>query len=140
MTYPQRKMKRVKLNLILASLIFLATVLISWYTSQTTGPHGGALKKVGDHYIEMKNPENYLSVYLLDKKMKTVSTKNIIAEARFFMPDSTVIDQKLSPSAGNSFTSKSIPGFNACKITFRISGNEISATFENRSLVASEGK
>ena len=122
---------QVRARLFWATLILLAVAFISWYTHQTTGPHGGMLKKAGNHYIEMKNPENYFYAYLLDKKLKTVSNNNILAEVRFFMPDSTVMDVELSPGPDNSFTTKSMPGFLACKITFKTSSDEISAMFDN---------
>jgi hypothetical protein len=136
MTYTERRIKRTRTNLCLASLVFLATVLISWYTHSDNGPHGGALKKVGENYIEMKNPEGYFFTYLLDKKLRTISGKNIFADARFFMPDSTTVDVKLSPGPDKSYTTKSIPGFVACKITFRLPQAEVSATFENGESVA----
>lgn len=136
MTYTERKIKRARTNLWLAALIFLSTVFVSWYTSNDNGPHGGALKKSGDHYIEMKNPEGYFFAYLLDKKLKTVSDKQMTAEVRFFMPDSTVVDVKLAPGVDKSYTTKSIPGFVTCKITFKAGSTEISAIFENNEQVA----
>jgi hypothetical protein len=136
MTYTERRIRRTRTNLWFASLIFLGTVLVSWYTHTDTGPHGGALKKTGEHYIEMKNPEGYFFAYLLDKKLKTISGKSVLADVRFFMPDSTTVDVKLSPGPDKSYTTKSIPGFLACKITFRLSHTEISATFDNGASVA----
>jgi hypothetical protein len=123
-------------NLILALLVFTATALLSWYTKAPDGPHGGVVKKAGNYYIEMKNPENYFSVYLLDRKLKTIKDKVDLAEVRFFMSDSTTLDVKLTPSPGNAYATKSIPGFVSCKITFKVSGNEISAMFENHAQVA----
>jgi len=132
----ERKIKTAQNKLLLAVLIIAVTIFASWYTSPANGPHGGVLKKTGDYYIEMKNPENYFFAYLLDKKLKTVSNKTILADVRFFMPDSTVVDVKLMPGPDNSFTTKSIPGFTACKIIFKISDNEISASFENQVKIA----
>jgi hypothetical protein len=130
------KIKRTYTRLWFASFIFLATAFISWYTITDNGPHGGVMKKSGEYYIEMKNPEGYFFAYLLDKKKKTISDKSITAEVRFFMPDSTIVDLRLSPGADKSFTAKSIPGFIACKITFKAGSTEISASFENQDKIA----
>jgi hypothetical protein len=140
MTNSERKIKSASTSLWLAFLVFLATVLVSWYCLTDNGPHGGTLKKSGDYYIEMKNPEGYFFAYLLDKKLKTISDKNLTADVRFFMPDSTVVDIKLSPGSDKSYTAKSIPGFIACKIIFKAGKNEISATFENGEQVAEAKK
>jgi hypothetical protein len=136
MTLSEKKTKRTHSYLWLASFIFLAAIFISWYALTDNGPHGGALKKTGEYYIEMKNPEGYFFTYLLDKKLKTLQDKSITAEVRFFMPDSTIVDLKLSPGADNSFTTKSVPGFVACKITFKAGNKEISAMFDNVDRVA----
>jgi hypothetical protein len=136
MTISEQKIKRARTSFWVAALFFIAAVLVSWYSLTDNGPHGGALKKSGDYYIEMKNPEGYFFAYLLDKKLKTISDKNLSADVRFFMPDSTVVDVKLARGSDKSYTAKSIPGFIACKIIFKAGKSEISATFENGDKVA----
>jgi hypothetical protein len=84
----------------------------------------------------MKNePDTSFSAYLLDKNLKTIGSKDISGEVKFFLADSTAIDVVLKPAAGNSFIAKVAPGFYACKITFHVSGKDVSASFEKQSQI-----
>lgn len=106
-------------------------VLIAGVVGKTQGPHGGALKKSGNSYIEMKTVEKKLFAYLLDKKLRTLPNRDVLGEVRFFFPDSSTSNITLLPEPDNSFTCGVPADFFACRITFKIGGNEISAMFNN---------
>src|SRR4051812_37856045 len=103
---------------------------------QDKGPHGGIVKKADNYFIEMINPEKFLSAYLLDKSMKTISNKGISGDVKFFLPDSSIFDVQLKPSSDDAFTGEGIPGFYTCKVTFNIFGRSVSAKFDNVTLIA----
>ncbi|HWY12635.1 MAG TPA: hypothetical protein VN026_14980 [Bacteroidia bacterium] len=114
-------------------LLFGALGLVSFMMSpqQTQGPHGGTLKKAEGYFIEMKNFEKVLSVYLLNEKLRSVDTKAITGEVKLFFPDSTDLILQLKHSYDNMFTCK-LPGdYFSCKITFNVGGKPVMATFEN---------
>lgn len=120
-------------------LLFLVTAitLLSLDFPELQGTHGGVVKKAEGFYIEMKNnPDTSFSVYLLNKKLRTVSNKGISGEVKFFFPDSTTLDVPLKPVAGNAFTARVIPGYYSCKITFHVFGKEVSAAFDRESQTA----
>jgi hypothetical protein len=123
--------KTLRPHFFFVMLFFITVVVIAGVVGKTQGPHGGYLKKVGTSYIEMKTVEKKLYAYLLDKKLKTVSNRDIVGEARFFFSDSSTTSVSLLPQTDNSFTC-GVPGeFFACKITLRSGGHEISALFDN---------
>ena len=112
-------------------LFFITVAVIAGVVGKTQGPHGGALKQVGTSYIEMKTVEKKLFAYLLDQKLKTVPSRNMLGEATFYFPDSTTTNVPLLAEPDNSFTC-GVPGeFFACRITFKAGSNEISALFNN---------
>jgi len=113
-----------------ALFLITITALLALDSPPSQGPHGGAIKKAEGYYVEMKNnPDTSFFAYLLTKKLKTVSNKDVTAEVKLFFPDSTATDVPLKAIAGNAFTGKIIPGFYACKITFHIYEKEVSAQF-----------
>jgi hypothetical protein len=117
-------------------MLFVAISLISSKNSQEKGPHGGIVKKADNYFIEMTNPGKFFFAYLLDKNSKTISNKGISGDVKFFLPDSSIFDVQLKPSADDAFTGEGIPGYSSCKITFNIFGRSISAKFENTLLIA----
>lgn len=119
----------IKLTLLILTTMFL----LGLDKSQTPGPHGGVIKSADKYYIEMKNiPDTTFLSYLLDKKMNTMSNKSISGEVKLYFQDSTVVNMDLIPIEGDAFTAKILPGFYSCKITFDISGKEVSAKFDMR--------
>jgi hypothetical protein len=128
-------------NIFFVILFFATLTLIARIVAKPHGPHGGTVQKAGEYYIEMKTPEKKFYAYLLDKKFKTISNKDLSGNARFFFPDSTTFDIPLKPAEENAFTCL-VPGnFYACNITFNFMGNSISAKFSNpKQIVLNEGK
>ena len=128
-------------NLFFVILFFITLTVIARIVAKPHGPHGGIVQKAGEYYIEMKNPEKKFYAYLLDKKFKTISNKDVSGNARFLFSDSTTFDIPLKPAEENAFTCV-VPGdFYKCKITFAVSGNSISAKFDNpKQIVMNDGR
>ncbi len=103
---------------------------------QVQGPHGGIVKKADNYFIEITNPDKFFFVYLLDKNSKTISNKGISADVKFFLPDSSIFNVQLKPSADDAFTGSGVPEFYACRVTFNVFGKSVSAKFENMASVA----
>lgn len=122
--------------------LFGISASLSLHIPAEQGPHGGMLKAADEYFIEMKSTaDTSLSAYLLTKKLKTVSSKGISAEAKFFFTDSTALDVRLkADTLTDAFTARAAPGFYACKITFLVLGKEVSARFEKQSQIARENK
>jgi len=115
-------------------LLFSTLGLISFVLSpiQTQGPHGGTLKKAEGYFIEMKNFEKILSVYLLNEKLKAVPVKDVSGEVKLFFADHTDIIIPLKHSSEDVFTCKLPEGMFSYKVTFNgVISKPISATFEN---------
>lgn len=126
----------MKTKIMYALFLLALATLVSLGSTQAEGPHGGIVKKAEGYYIEMKNnPDTSFFAYLLSKKQKTISNQNISGEVQLFFPDSTTLDVKLTPIAGNGFTAKVLTGFYACKITFHVFEKEVSAQFEKQSQI-----
>lgn len=129
-------LRSIKAKVIFLAFLYCVTIaLVSWSKSSPTGPHGGTLKKSGNYFIEMKNPDKFFSVYLLDKKLNTINNKNVSGEVKFFMPDSTSFNVPLKAAVDDGFTCESLPGSSGCKVTFVILGRSISSRFENPALL-----
>jgi hypothetical protein len=128
---------RVGQLIILPLIIFL--VFISFTENknlQDKGPHGGIVKKAENYFIELKNTEDLIKVYLLDNNMKTKENEGISGDARFYLSDNTDFTVELMPEQQEAFSAKGIPGYLTCKITFNVFGRPISARFENEKLIA----
>lgn len=108
---------------------------IAMVRSKQTNPHGGVIKAADGYFIEMKNAGKNFQVYLLNKKLEPLGTKNIIGEVRFFFPDSTDIDINLKPYGENAFMCMAPPGYYACKVSFNIMGKSISAKFQAQNMI-----
>lgn len=113
-------------------LLFSTLGLISFVLSpkQTQGPHGGTLKKAGGYFIEIKNFEKILSVYLLDQKLKPVKIKGITGEVKLIFADNTDMTIPLK-NTEERFTCKLPEGMFFCKIMFKVNDKPVSATYEN---------
>lgn len=119
----------------LACLYCITIALVSWNKLSSTGPHGGTMKKTGNYFIEMKNPDKFFYAYLLDKKLKNLDSKNVTGEVRFYLSDSTSLNVSLRRSEDEGFMCENISASNLCKITFTIAGKSLIAKFENTSLL-----
>lgn len=129
-------LRSIKAKIIFLAFLYCITIaLVSWSKSTPTGPHGGTLKKSGNYFIEVKNPNNFFYAYLLDKKLNTINNKNISGEVNFFMSDSTSFNVSLKAAVDDGFTCESLPGSNSCKVTFTVLGKAVSARFENPALL-----
>ncbi len=129
-------LRSIKAKIIFLAFLYCLTIaLVSWSKSSPNGPHGGSLKKSGNYFIEMKNPDKLFYAYLLDKKLNTINNKNISGEVKFFMPDSTSFNVPLKAATDDGFTCESLPGSYASMVTFIIFGKSISARFENPALL-----
>jgi hypothetical protein len=121
-------------------ILFVAISQISSNSFQEKGPHGGTIKKAGNYFIEMTNPDKFFYAYLLDKDSHTLSNKGISGDVKFFLPDSSIFEVQLKPSGDNAFSGEGFPGFYSCKISFNVFGNSVSAKFENQTLIARRKK
>ena len=107
--------------------------------SNNTGPHGGSVKETGKYIIEMKNDVSQIYVYLLDKKLRSLGTKGIACEVRFFFPDSTTVDANLFPYDNEGFSNVAgVSGFSSCRVTLNLSGEKVSALFASEISVVKE--
>jgi len=126
-------------HLFFVVLFFLTLALIAGVAAKTqVGPHGGTLKGVENYFIEMKQVEapshavtKKLYAYLLDKKMKTFTNKEVSADILFFFPDSTSTSIPLKPEMDDAFTCEVPADYHACKITFNLDGKLLSAKFNS---------
>ena|ERR1700758_2649421 len=118
-------------NFFFLILFFITLTIFARIIAKPHGPHGGMVKKTGEYYIEMKNADRKIVTYLLDKKMNTISNKDVKGEARLFFSDSTTFDIPLKPSGEDEFTCSIPMDFYACKITFTAYNNLIFAKFDN---------
>ncbi|MBL7912717.1 MAG: hypothetical protein JNJ41_16765 [Bacteroidia bacterium] len=127
-------LRSVKAKICFLAFLYCITIaLVSWNKLSSTGPHGGTMKKSGNYFIEMKDPDKFVYAYLLDKKLKNTNSKNVTGEVKFYLPDSTSLNVSLLRSDDGGFTCKTIVGSNLCKITFTIPGKSLTAMFENAS-------
>lgn len=112
--------------------LVLLVVLFSGTWQQPRGPHGGTVKAAGNYHIEMRNTFTEFYTWLLDKKMKTISNKGITCKVQFFFADSTSVDAELKPEGTEAFTtSTAVPAFSVCRVTYDLSGKEVTARFSN---------
>ncbi|MDP1802240.1 MAG: hypothetical protein Q8L81_12860 [Bacteroidota bacterium] len=129
-------LRSIKAKIFFLALLYCITIaLVSWSKSSPTGPHGGTLKKSGNYFIEMKNPDKFFYAYLLDKKLNSINNKNVSGEVKFLMPDSTSFNVTLKAATDDGFTCESLPGSYACRVTFIVFGKSVSARFENPALL-----
>jgi len=112
-------------------LFFVMAVLVAGVASKKQGPHGGVVKRAENYFIEMKSADRKLYVYLLEKGLKTISNKGLLAEADFFFPDSTVQNVPLKPENYEAFVCETPLNYHACKITFKVAGKLVFAKFNN---------
>lgn len=104
----------------------------------STGPHGGVMKRTGEHHIEMNNPDMNFYCWLLDKNANPTSNKNITCEAKFFFPDNTILDSKAQPFGEDGFVIENAGEFLSCQVTFHVQGKTVSAKFESTTPVVRE--
>jgi hypothetical protein len=112
-------------------LFFFTAALVGHVVTKNDGPHNGVVKRVDNYCIEMKNVEKKLFAYLLDKKLHTISNRDLTAEAVFSFPDSTSMSMSLKPDVDDAFTCEAPSDFYACKININRQGKVISAIFPN---------
>lgn len=120
--------KLILVGLLLSGIILLYSLNID---QSPTGPHGGELKQAESFNIEMLSSFPNLYVYLFDQKLQPINNKEVTCEIKFFFPDHTSKDLNLKPFEEDGFvieTSKIV--YNACKVTFNVSGRPVSAMFE----------
>lgn len=111
-------------------VLYLVTMaLVAHVTTRTQGPHEGILKRSGPYFIEMKEEGTKIYVYLLDKKLVAVNNKDVIGEVSVGFPDNTTQVIPLKPEKEDQFVCEVPQNFSACKITFTVSGKNISARF-----------
>lgn len=110
-------------------LFFLTIALVAHVVTKEQGPHNGELKKTGGYVIEMKCIEKKFSVYLLDKKLKTLSNEEMTANVDFLFPDSTTMNMVLRPEGKEAFVCEVPSDFFSCKVNFNRQGKAISAKF-----------
>ncbi len=136
----------IALRSIKARIVFMAFLyciliaFVSWSKAQPKGPHGGILKKTQNYFIEINNPGKFIYAYLLDKKLKTISDKEMSCDVKFSLPDSTNFSLKLKPSTDGGFMGENLNGFDRCIITFTAFGRTITARYENASVLVVEKK
>lgn len=121
-----------------ALLIVVTAAFISIKTAyaSTDGPHGGQLKEVDNYNIEVNAVYSHFYVYLLDKQNKTISSRDLTAEIRFFLYDGTNLDIPLKPQAKEGFELQYFKfDYNSYRITFQVDGKSVSAKFENESIL-----
>lgn len=113
-------------------LLFCFTAaLVAHVVTRNQGPHNGIVKRVDNYCIEMKSVDRKLFVYLLDKKLHTLSNRDMTAEAVFIFPDNTSMSITLKPDVDDAFTCEAPSDYNSCKINFNRQGKTISAGFSN---------
>jgi len=130
--------KSVTIRVFSVAILVVAVSLLSWFAFQSKGPHDGKVNKVENFYIEMKNDANLFHAWLYDNNFKPLTNNGITGDVKFFLMDSTTFDVALKPFLEDEFICESIPGFYICKITFNISGNSITSTFQNPVQVAQD--
>lgn len=116
-------------------LVFLAGSLGMQFGA---GPHGGILKKTGNHHIEINGSDRNFYCWLLDENTKSISNKNISCDVRFFFPDNTILDSEARPFGEDGFIIENSNPFLSCQVTFHVQGQSVSAKFESISPVVRE--
>ncbi|MBA3680932.1 MAG: hypothetical protein H0W73_07160 [Bacteroidetes bacterium] len=124
----------------LALLYCILIAFVSWSKTQTKGPHGGIIKKIQNYYIEINTPGKFIYTYLLDKKLNTISNKEVTCDVKFSLPDSTSFNLKLKPHTDGGFIGENLNGFYGCIVTFTAFGKTLSAKYENASVLAVDKK
>lgn len=121
-------------------LIILVAIFITKSLSQSTSaPHGGKVKQAGNYNIEMKHADAELYAFLLDNKLNPINNKDVTCDARLYFPDSSTVDVIMIPFGKDGFKAEPASEyFNSCKITFHLSGNNVSAEFENETLLVNK--
>jgi hypothetical protein len=120
-----------------AIVILVSAIIFQPSTDITVGPHDGTMKRTGSYYIEMKNGYSGFYTFLFDKKRKPVDNTEIACRVKFEFWDETTLNLQLKPYGKDGFSTESpAPEFYSCKIYFNVSGKQVSAEFENESLLA----
>jgi hypothetical protein len=130
----------VKLKIGGILLLVAAVFTVSWNLLRQEGPHGGVVKKAGTYFIEVTNSEIDFSAYLLNKKMKSITGEDIKAEAKFFLTDSTTLTLPLTRGPQEAYSCQMTANYYICKVMFNVSGQEVSAKFENPAQIVGGSK
>ncbi len=113
-------------------LFALLVVFTGSVFTDEKGPHGGRIQKVDNFTIEVKRDFSNFYVYLLDDQNKTITSKDMGGEIRFYILDGSTFDMKLKPYNEDGYTlAYEAAKFTSYRITFKLAGKEISAKFEN---------
>jgi hypothetical protein len=92
------------------------------------------VEKAGNSYfIELKNLNQEIHTYLLDKTFRCIGNRGISCEIKFLYADSTTYTKQLLPYGNDGFSSGPITSpFHSCRIIFNVAGKILSARFENQ--------
>ena len=129
----------MKTKICITIFLFTALGMLRAQDSLKTyiGPHGGTVKKANNYFsIEILTSAEKMHTYLLNKKRKTIPNKELKCAAKLFFYDNTSTDVSLKPLGDEGFSIElSALKFSSCRITFTISGKDITAKFQNESLI-----
>jgi hypothetical protein len=118
-------------NILFVILFFSTLGMISLVLSRPRGPHGGVVKKADNYFIEIKTFEKDFTAYLLTQKLRSVDTKEVAGEVKFYFPDSTDVNIPLKPK-DDGFVCIAPGGFSSCKVSFTSVGKTVTARFEKQ--------
>jgi heavy metal-binding protein len=102
-------------------------------------PHGGMLKTAGKYQIElvvnMMQKEDKITVYLLTKSGKTLSTQDVTGTIMFMYKDGTDVTETLVAKGDNRFVAqlKTMDSFSAM-VSLKVKGKTIGANFQHEGM------
>jgi len=102
-------------------------------------PHGGMIEKAGKYQLElvvdMMQKEDKVTVYLLNKGGKTLSTEDIAGTIMFMYPDSKNATETLVAKGDKRFVAQleRMESFTAM-VSLKVKGKTVDANFQHKSM------
>jgi hypothetical protein len=124
-------------NIIMKAIISILSIVLSSFTVNSDGPRGphqGTVKPMGDYQLEVLGCMDHLEVYVLDKKLQSISNFGMSGTVTFYFPKGDGL--KVQPSVTSPLVSYGRDGFSAKLPTDNFSYSLISMSINDRKLMS----
>jgi len=114
-------------------ILYLLIHMVTRAQTHTCDANTFARKAAGNYNIKVAGCENYIDIYIYDKKNKPLVDAVIMGHAGFYYPDESYLSEDLTQSSSTNALRVKVPypGFSTFKISLIINGQNVSAYFEN---------
>src|SRR5438552_45563 len=126
---------------LLFSVLFALSLFSYGQTDTTIGPHKGRLESYTNYKVEVVGCNDYLEVYLYDRKMMPIHNNyGVAGDVKFFYPNEVFSSSPFVHYGADGFTAKiPTPDYMYCRVTATINGQVVTVKFNNE-CSASVGK